>query len=123
MTAPSAERLTVLLGLLVVMLATLPRYVAGGHDTRLSLMSIACVAIAVVAAWQWRQLEHIARQRVPALLSRLGACLLTGLAALTVWHALMAGLPGWELLLSHGTTAGLLLHVLSLWWRRETSSS
>lgn len=123
MPAPSAERLATLLGLLVVMLATLPRYLTGGHETRLSLMLMACVAVMVVVLWQWRQLAQFSRQRIPALLGRLTLCLLLGLGAMTGWHAMNGGLSGWQVPLSHGTTAGLLIYVLGVWWQREEAES
>lgn len=123
MGGPSAERLTALLGLLVVMLATLPRYLDGGHETRLSLMLMAAAVVAVVAVFHWRLLGDSARRRLPALLRRLGFCLLAGLAVMAAWYALAASLTGWQVLISHGATAGLLMHVLSLWWRRERSES
>ncbi|APX93135.1 hypothetical protein BWR19_09440 [Halomonas sp. 1513] len=123
MAGPSPERLTALLGLLVVMLATLPRYLDGGHETRLSLMLMASAVVAVVAVLHWRLLEGEARRRVPGLLRRLGFCLLAGLAVMAGWYALAAHLTSWQVLLSHGTTAGLLMHVLSLWWRHERSRS
>ncbi|MBD3894298.1 hypothetical protein IEI94_00335 [Halomonas sp. ML-15] len=121
MGGPSAERLTALLGLLVVMLATLPRYLDGGHETRLSLMLMASAVVTVVVLLHWRLLDAAARQRVPGLLRRLGFCLLAGLAVMAAWYALASTLTGWQVLLSHGTTAGLLMHVLSLWWRQERS--
>ena len=119
MGGPSAERLTALLGVLVVMLATLPRYLYGGHETRLSLMLMACAVVVAVTLLHWRLLDNAARRRVPSLLRRLGFCLLAGLALMAGWYALAANLTGWQVLLSHGTTAGLLMHVLSLWWRRD----
>nr|WP_163503234.1 hypothetical protein [Halomonas socia] len=123
MGGPSAERLTALLGVLVVMLATLPRYLDGGHETRLSLMLMASAVVTVVTLLHWRLLDSPARRRVPGLLRRLGFCLLAGLAVMAGWYALAANLTGWQVLLSHGTTAGLLMHVLSLWWRRERGGS
>ena len=123
MGGPTAERLVALLGVLVVMLATLPRYLDGGHETRLSLMLMACAVVAAVMVLHWRLLDEAARSRLPGLLRRLGFCLLAGLAVMAAWYALAASLTGWQVLLSHGATAGLLMHVLSLWWRRERSES
>lgn len=114
---PTAGRLSLLLGLGVLMLATLPRYLAGGHETRLSLMLISLAVVAVVIVVQWRLLSREARSRLPALLRRLGLFLVTGLVVMTAWHTLTSDFFGWELLASHGATLGLLLHALWLWVR------
>ncbi|MDW7748875.1 hypothetical protein [Halomonas sp.] len=114
---PTAERLSLLLGLGVLMLATLPRYQVGGHETQLSLMLMALAVVGVVAVLQWRLLPGEARSRLPALLRRLGLCLGAGLVVMAAWHALTSDFFGWELLVSHGATLGLLLHALGLWVR------
>ncbi|MCL7939018.1 hypothetical protein M8009_01700 [Halomonas sp. ATCH28] len=114
---PTAERLSLLLGLGVLMLGTLPRYLVGGHETRLSLMLMALAVVAVVSVLQWRLLPGEARSRLPALLRRLGLCLVAGLVVMAAWHALTSDFFGWELLVSHGATLGLLLHALGLWVR------
>ncbi|WFM73138.1 hypothetical protein [Halomonas sp. CKK8] len=114
---PTPERLSLLLGLGVLMLATLPRYQVGGHETQLSLMLMALAVVGVVAVMQWRQLPGEARSRLPALLRRLGLCLGAGLVVMAAWHALTSDFFGWELLVSHGATLGLLLHALWLWIR------
>jgi len=106
-----------LLGLATLMLVTLPRYYAGGHGSHVSLMLIALAVVAVVTVLQWRQLPGEARSRLPALLRRLGFFLLTGLVVMSAWHALTSDFFGWELVLSHGATLGLLLHALWLWVR------
>ena len=114
---PSAERLSLLLGLAAVMLVTLPRYYAGGHSSHISLMLMALAVVVVVSVLQWRQLADEARARLPALLRRLGLSLAVGLAVMLGWHALTSDFFGWELVLSHGATLGLLLHALWLWVR------
>ncbi|KAA0014669.1 hypothetical protein F0A17_03240 [Billgrantia pellis] len=114
---PAAERLSLLLGLMVLMLATLPRYVAGGHDNRLTLILIALAVVAVVALTHWRMLEGSERARLPLLLKRLLVSLVVGTALMGGWHALFTAWISWQLLIAHGATLGLLLHALWLWWR------
>ncbi len=113
----SPERLSLLVGLSVMMAATLPRYLIGGHQTRLILLGFAVVAVVGVALAQWRLLAAEARTRLPALLRRLRVCLAAGLVAMAAWQGLVAGWGGWALLASHGTTLGLLVHALTIWLR------
>ncbi|MDN6322085.1 MAG: hypothetical protein ACTHZY_03830 [Halomonas sp.] len=122
--APSSpERISVALGLCMLMLATLPRYMAGGHETRQTLIIFALVLVAVVAAVQWRLLSAQARQRVPRLLKRLAVMLLLGMAVMGGWHALFTDWISWQVFISHGATLGVLLHALSLWWSGERQAS
>ncbi|MDX1467177.1 MAG: hypothetical protein R3215_15890 [Halomonas sp.] len=114
---PSAERVSLLVGLGVLMLATLPRYLAAGLETRQSLMLMALVVVAIATLVQWRMLGDEARQRLPGLMRRLGLCLGLGAVGMTAWHALTSDFFGWELVASHGATLGLLLHALWLWVR------
>jgi hypothetical protein len=109
------ERMSVAIGLCVVMLATLPRYIAGGYETHQSLLLIAIVAVLAFAIMQWRLLTTEARKRLPPLLGKLALWLLVGTAIMTLWHSLMSDWFSWQLLLSHGTTLGLLMHALNLW--------
>lgn len=114
---PTAERLSIMLGLLLAMLATLPRYVSENHDTRLLLILIACAVVGVVGLVHWRMLPVDSRSCLPSLMRRLGFALMVGLALMGGWHAFSPAWVSWQLLLSHGVTAGLLLHVLGLWWK------
>lgn len=114
---PTAERLSLLLGLGVMMLATLPRYLVAGLETRLSLMLMAIAVVAIVTLLQWRLLAREARARLPGLLRRLALCLAVGVVGMTAWHAMTSDFFGWELVASHGATLGLLLHAVWLWWR------
>ena len=91
----SPERLSLLVGLAVMMAATLPRYLIGGHQTRLILLAFAIVAVLGVALAQWRLLAAEARARLPALLRRLVVFLVVGLVAMAVWQGLVAGWSGW----------------------------
>lgn len=112
---PTPERLSLMFGLVLLMLATLPRYLVGDHGNRFNLMLMALVVLCLVAVLQWRLLDSIGRSRLPRLLGRLGLCLLAGLVGMSAWHALFSDFVGWERWLSHGTTLGLLLHALGLW--------
>jgi hypothetical protein len=118
---PTPERLSVMLGLLVLMLATLPRYLAGGHEMQLTMILLALAVVAAVSGIHWRMLDSAQRRRLPALLKRFGACLLAGLALMGIWHALMTDWISWQLLLAHGATLGLLLHALWLWGRAPSA--
>ncbi|MBF8222083.1 MULTISPECIES: hypothetical protein [Halomonadaceae] len=119
LATPNPERLSILVGLLAAMLGTLPRYLQGGHRSQLLLLSLAAAVVAVVALSHWRLLAVEARREVPGLLRRLAYGLGTGLALMTAWYALASAWVGWQQLLSHGLTLGLLLHVMGLWWKRE----
>ncbi|MCC5881176.1 MAG: hypothetical protein JJU25_00865 [Halomonas sp.] len=114
---PTAERLSLLAGLLVLMLATVPRYIAGGHENRLSLIVIAIAVVAAVAIMNWRLLDTRERARLPRLAKRFGLALVVGLAVMGLWHMLFTAWISWELLIAHGATLGLLLHAVVLWWR------
>ncbi|SDJ33209.1 hypothetical protein [Billgrantia gudaonensis] len=122
-TQPSAERLSLMLGLLVLMGATVPRYLAGGHDARLALILVAFAVVAVVTLMNWRLLATEERRRLPALLKRLGLCLGAGAVGMGLWHAVMSDWLSWQLLLAHGATLGLLLHALWSWWSVESSGA
>lgn len=119
--AYSPERISVALGLCIVMLATLPRYVVGGHETRQTLLLIAFVLVATAAVVQWRMLSKTARQQLPRLIKRLVGMLLLGAVIMGVWHALFTDWISWQVFISHAATCGLLFHALSLGWsKRET---
>ncbi|CAM4174190.1 hypothetical protein VRRI112168_16765 [Vreelandella rituensis] len=120
---PTAERLSVALGLCVVMLATLPRYLAGGHESRQTLILIALGVVALATFMQWRILPQDARARLPGLLKRLVGMLVVGSLLMGLWHWLFTDWISWQVLVSHGATLGLLLHVLSLWWSSETTEA
>lgn len=111
------ERLSLMLGLLVLMLANVPRYLAGGHENRLTMIGIAIVVVAAVAVMHWRLLAQAGRARLPALIRRLCLALLAGLALMGGWHAMMTAWISWQLLIAHGATLGLLIHAVWLWWR------
>lgn len=118
--APSSpERISVLLGICVVMVATLPRYMAGGYETRQTLIILAFALVAFAAVVQWRLLAADARRKLPPLCKRLVSMLLLGMLLMAGWHALSTEWISWQVFTSHGATLGVLLHALSLWWSRE----
>tara|TARA_R110002012_G_scaffold54059_1_gene138683 strand:+ start:3762 stop:4076 length:315 start_codon:yes stop_codon:yes gene_type:complete len=98
------------------MLAALPRYIAGGYETRQTLIVIALALVAFVAAVQWRLLTVDARQRLPKLFKRLLVMLLLGTVLMGLWHVLFTDWISWQVFISHGATLGVLLHALSLGW-------
>jgi len=112
----SPERVSVALGLCVVMLSALPRYMAGGHETRQTLLLMALVFVAGAAIFQWKMLSLEARQAVPPLLKRLAMMLVLGALVMGAWHAMFTEWISWQVFISHATTCGLLLHAVSLWW-------
>lgn len=116
---PTPERLSLVLGLALLMLATLPRYLVGGHESRFNLILMALAVVCLVGVLQWRLLAAPERLRLPRLLGRLGLCLVAGLAGMGGWHALFSDFIGWELWLAHGATLGLLIHALSLWVKAQ----
>ncbi len=114
--AASPERCSLLVGLLILMVVSVPRYLAGGMIPiwldgdrwcrrgivgRLPVVAIVC-GVACRAA---------------RLMRRLVICLVVGLLVMGIWHALFGAWSGWPLLVSHGATLGLLLHALGLWWK------
>nr|WP_298372468.1 hypothetical protein [uncultured Halomonas sp.] len=112
-TAMTPERLSVMVGVLLAILATLPRYLVNGNQGRLTLILIAFAAIAVVAVFAWRMLTVEARRRVPRLLGRLAVMVLLGILLVALWQVFTSGLNE-LLLLSHGATLGLLIHALGM---------
>lgn len=115
----SPERVSVAIGLCVVMLSALPRYMAGGHETRQTLLLIALVFVASAVVLQWRMLSATARQALPKLLKRLVVMMGAGILVMGGWHALFTDWISWQVFISHAATAGLLLHAVSLWWTRR----
>lgn len=115
----SPERISVALGLCIVMLATLPRYMAGGHETRQTLIIIVLVMVAFAAVMQWRLLSVAQRKRLPAFMKRLIIMLVLGMAIMGGWHALFTDWISWQVFISHGSTLGVLIHAISLWWSGE----
>jgi len=118
----TAERVSILSGILIAMLATLVRYIANGvQPGRLILLCIAAVVVLGAALASWRLLDEAARQRFPALLGRMGIAMASSLLVIAVWQGIQGGLASFDGLavLSHGTALGLLIHALAVGWRRR----
>ncbi|PCF97715.1 hypothetical protein [Vreelandella nigrificans] len=115
----SPERISVAVGLCVVMLSALPRYMVGGHETRQTLLLIALAFVAGAAVLQWRMLSVSARKILPKLIKRLAAMMLAGALVMGGYHALFTDWISWQVFISHAATCGLLLHAVSLWWLRQ----
>lgn len=115
----SAQRVSSAFGLCIVMLATLPRYMAGGNETRLSLIIMALVIVLVAAAVQWRMLSAEERHRLPGMCQRLAAMLGVGVLVMGGWHALFTDWISWQVFISHAATFGLVAHIISLWWAAD----
>lgn len=115
----SVERVSVALGLCVVMLVALPRFIAGGHDTRQALILMGVVLVGVAAVTQWRLLSAAERKQLPRLCMRLALMMMVGAAVMGVWHALFTAWISWQVFISHAATCGLLIHAVSLWWKPE----
>ena len=116
----SSARCSLLVGLLMLMLASAPRYYLDGHDTHLIMLSFGGIAVAALAFFHWWQLASEWRANLKALIRRLAALMIGGIVIMGLWHALFGAWSGWPLLLSHGATLGLLLHALGLWWKPAT---
>lgn len=114
--ATSANKVSSALGLCVVMFATLPRYMAGGHETRLTLILLALVVVLVATIVQWRLLPRDGRQQLPGMLKRLAIMMMLGVLVMGAWHALFTDWMSWQVFISHASTFGLVAHVVSLWW-------
>ncbi|SFU29661.1 hypothetical protein [Halomonas korlensis] len=114
---PTPERVSLLLGLGILMLSILPRYLAGGHQTRLTLIVISLSVVGVVALVQWWLLSVDDKRFLPRLLARLAIAMITGLVVMGLWHLLFSDWTSWQRLISHGATLGLLLHALTLGWQ------
>ncbi len=114
---PTPQRVSLLLGLGILMLSILPRYLAAGYQTRLTLIVIALAVVGMVALLQWWLLSADAKSLLPGLLGRLAIAMITGLVVMGLWHLLFSDWISWQRLISHGATLGLLLHALTLWWQ------
>lgn len=107
-----------MIGVIAAIVATTPRYIHGGHQGRLVLILVACLAVIIVAFASWRMLRREARRRLPPLLARLLGMLLLGGLLTAFWQIFHDDFNG-LLLLSHGATLGLLMHALWVGWRRH----
>lgn len=119
----SANKVSSAIGLCIVMLAALPRYMVGGHETRLTLILMALVVVLVATVLQWRLLSHDGRQQLSGMLKRLSIMMILGVLVMGAWHALFTDWMSWQVFISHATTFGLVAHVVSLWWATDEGSA
>ncbi|WP_280541735.1 hypothetical protein [Chromohalobacter sp. 11-W] len=117
-TSPSAARLSVMIGLLLVTLCSWPRYQLGGYDTHSGLLVMVGAGLAVVIIAYWRRMTEKQRHLLPTRLKWLAMSFVVGGVVMATWHYALASAPAeWATVLSHGATAGLLLHAISTGWR------
>ena len=115
--SPSAARLSVMIGLLLLVLLSWPRYQLGGYDTHIAMLALIAGGLAVVSIAYWRRMTTAQRRLPPGLLKRLGVAFGIGCLLLAGWHHVLASTAaGWATVVSHGATAGLLLHALMTGW-------
>ncbi|WP_405278780.1 hypothetical protein [Cobetia sp. Ld8] len=117
------QRVSVLAGLAVVMVANIPRFLMSGENTRLMLIVGFAVAVSALGIYIYRQLSDTAKAKVPTMMRRLLVWLVVGLAAMAAFNfaAPMLNRPqegGLEVLVD-GLTLGLLAHVISMWMQRR----
>jgi len=116
--SPSASRLSVMIGLLLVTLCSWPRYQLGGYDTHSGLLAMVAVGLAAVIIAYWRRMTVKQRELLPTRLKWLVMSFVAGGVIMAIWHyGLASTRVGWATVLSHGATAGLLLHAISTGWR------
>ncbi|OHV11982.1 hypothetical protein [Kushneria phosphatilytica] len=116
----SAERVSSLIGLLLVMLSAMPGYWLLGDHERLMLAISLCVGAAMLSLLLLWRMSSAQRQRLWRLGMQLMLCFVIGCAIMSIWSELSADirqLPRWATMLPAGTTTGLLLHVVICWWR------
>ena len=116
------QRVSVLAGLAVVMVANVPRFLMSGDNTRLMLIAGFAVAITALGVYIYRQLPDVAKGEVPMLMRRLLVWMVVGLAAMAAFNFAAPMLDrvqegGLEVLVD-GLTLGLVAHVISLWMHR-----
>lgn len=117
-TSPSAARLSVMVGLLLVTLCSWPRYQLGGYDTHSGLLAMVAVGLAVVIVAYWRRMTVSQRRLLPIRLKWLAMSFVIGGVVMTTWYyGLASSRAEWATVLSHGATVGLLLHAISTGWR------
>lgn len=117
--ALTATRWSTLFGLWIVMLVSLPRYWFMYDMTRLTLLGVLLVAVAVALFGLWRMMATPQRERCPGALKHLGGCLLAGWLLIGLWHWLDAAGDHWAIIVSQGAALGLLVHVVLRIWRQR----
>ncbi|MFC0268458.1 hypothetical protein [Kushneria aurantia] len=123
MKAVNGERLAVLVGLVLAMLAAVPGYYLIGDRERLLLIGAGAVAVAMATLMMWRHSSEAERRRFYRALSRLPIAMVLGLAVALLGHIMgNAGTltGGWYRWLPWGMTTGVVLQALWCWWRPLT---
>ncbi|ALM52674.1 hypothetical protein [Halomonas huangheensis] len=115
----SPARLSLMVGLMIVLALTLPRYSVAGHATRETLGWIILGVLALASLMQWRFLDGTGRSRFLRLLFTLIGCLVVGMLAMIGWKVVGSGVPLGLATLSQGATAGLLLYAIVLIFARK----
>ncbi|WP_280568903.1 hypothetical protein [Chromohalobacter sp. 296-RDG] len=106
-----------MIGLLLVTLCSWPRYQLGGYDTHSGLLIMVATGLAIVIIAYWRRMAAKQRHLLPARLQWLVMSFVAGGVIMAIWHyGLASTRVGWATVLSHGATAGLLLHAISIGW-------
>nr|WP_300309334.1 hypothetical protein [Halomonas sp.] len=115
----SPVRLSIMLGLMMVMALTLPRYIKEGHANQETLGWVVIAALALVSLLQWKLLDGEGRSRLKPLLLILIGCMVVGLAGTMLYKLMAGGAVLSVMTLSQGATAGLLLHAVALLLRKR----
>ncbi|GEN22148.1 hypothetical protein [Halomonas cupida] len=115
----SPARLSLMVGLMVVLAFTLPRYSVAGHATRETLGWIVLAVLAIASVVQWWFLDGSGRSRFLRLLFTLFGCLVVGMLGMIAWKTVGGGVPLGFATLSQGATAGVLLHAIVLVFARK----
>ncbi|MAY71985.1 hypothetical protein [Halomonas litopenaei] len=110
----SPARLSLMVGLMLVLALTLPRYQMAGLGTRETLGYIVLGVLALASLFQWRLLDGAGRSRFLRMLFTLLGCMVVGLVVMAIYSTLVDGMALGLAVLSQGATAGLLLHAVVL---------
>ncbi|MBY5969609.1 hypothetical protein [Halomonas denitrificans] len=110
----SPARLSLMVGLMLVLALTLPRYQMAGLSTRETLVYIALGVLALASLFQWRLLDGAGRSRFLRMLFTLLGCMVVALVAMVIYKLVVGGVALGVITLSQGATAGLLLHAVVL---------
>lgn len=110
----SPARLSLMVGLMLVLALTLPRYQMAGLATRETLVYIVLGVLALASLFQWRLLDGAGRSRFLRMLFTLLGCMIVALVAMVIYKLVVGGVALGVITLSQGATAGLLLHAVVL---------
>ncbi|GHB09703.1 hypothetical protein [Salinicola rhizosphaerae] len=117
--ALTATRFSTLAGLWLVMLLSLPRYWLIHDESRLTLLAVLLVAVAVALGGFWRVMAGAERALCPKALRGLIISLVAGVLAMFAWQWSRGAPPPGIITLSQGAAFGLLIHVVARLWKRR----